>query len=88
MERDAIVTLQTVDGSAVSQRMEPDYQSLSVQLTFTSSMTEICCNVIIINDVFHEDLENLTVKLTTVDPDVMLSSDNNMGNITILDEEG
>ena len=86
LERNAVVTLQTMDGSAVSQGTEPDYQSLSVQLTFTPSMTEICQNVIIINDEFYEDPEDLTVRLTTEDPDVMLMPD--MGTITILDEEG
>ena len=86
LERDAVVTLQTVEGTAVSQGAEPDYQSLSVQLTFTPSMTEICRNVIIINDVFYEDPENLDVQLTTVDPAVDLIPD--MGTITILDEEG
>ena len=85
-ERDTMVTLQTVDDSAFSQGPEPDYQSLSVQLTFTPNMTEICNNVIIINDIFYEDPENLDVQLTTVDPDVTLRPD--MGTITILDEEG
>ena len=86
LERDAIVTLQTVDVTAVSQGTEPDYQSLSVQLTFTPNMIEICSNVSIINDVFYEDSENLDVQLTTVDPDVILMPDR--GTITILDEEG
>ena len=88
LERDAVVSLQTRDGSAVSQGAEPDYQTLSVQLTFTPSMTEnlMCRNVTILNDVFYEDPENLTVVLTTVDPDVTLTPDE--GTITILDEDG
>ena len=86
LERNAIVTLQTMDGSAVSQGTEPDYQSLTVQLTFMPSMLEICRNVIIINDVFYEDPEQLTVGLTTDDVFVDLMPDE--GTITILDEEG
>ena len=86
LERDAIVTLQTMDGTAVSQGAEPDYQSLTVQLTFTPSMTEICQNVMIINDDYYEDPEDLTVRLTTVDPAVTLMPD--MGTITIVDDEG
>ena len=86
LERNAVVTLQTMDGSAVSQGTEPDYQSLSVQLIFMPSMTEICQNVIITNDEFYEDPEDLTVRLTTVDPDVILIPD--VGTITIVDEEG
>ena len=86
LERNAVVTLQTMDDSAVSQGTELDYQSLTVQLTFTPNMTEICRNVILINDVFYEDPEQLTVRLTTVDPDVVFMPDE--GTITILDKEG
>ena len=86
LERDAVVTLQTRDGSAVSQGAEPDYQTLSIQLTFTPSMIVMCRNITILNDVFYEDPENLTVVLTTVDPDVTLTPDE--GTITILDEDG
>jgi hypothetical protein len=74
-----------MDGTAVSQGAEPDYQSLSVQLTFTPSMTEICQNVMITNDDNYEDPEDLTVWLTTADPFVILDPD--MGNITIVDDE-
>ena len=88
LEREAIVILQTMDRNAVSQGTEPDYRSLSVQLTFTPSMTEICRNVTIINDVFYEIPEDLNVQLTTVDPDITLDPDNIMGTITIQDEEG
>ena len=80
------MTLQTMDDSAVSQGTELDYQSLTVQLTFTPNMTEICRNVVLINDVFYEDPEQLTVRLTTVDPDVVFMPDE--GTITILDKEG
>jgi hypothetical protein len=86
LERNVILTLQTIDSTAVSQGAEPDYQSLSVQLTFTPSMTEICQNVMITNDDNYEDPEDLTVWLTTVDPDVILDPD--MGTITIVDGEG
>ena len=86
LERNAVVTLQTMDDSAVSQGTELDYQSLTVQLTFTPNMTEICRNVVLINDVFYEDPEQLTVRLTTVDPDVVFMPDE--GTITILDKEG
>ena len=86
LERNAIVTLLTMDGTALSQGAEPDYVSLSVELTFTPSMTEICQNVMITNDDYYEDPEDLTVRLTTVDPDVTLMPD--MGTITIVDDEG
>ena len=86
LERDAVVTFRTVEGTAVSQGVEPDYQALTVQLTFTSSMTEICRDITIINDVFYEDPENFNVILTTVDPDVILNPDT--GTITVLDEDG
>ena len=86
LERDAVVTLQTVDGSAVSLGTERDYQSLSVQLTFTSSMSEICRNVTINNDIFYEDPENFDVILTTTDDDVTLIPDT--GTVTINDEDG
>lgn len=86
LERDAVVTLRSIDGSAVSQGIERDYQSLSVQLTFTSSMNEICRNVTINNDVFYEDAESFTVMLTTTDEDVTLTPDT--GTVTILDEDG
>ena len=86
LERDAIVTLQTADDTAVSQGTERDYQSLTEQLTFTSSMSEICRNVMINNDGFYEDPENFDVILTTTDGDVMLDQDR--GVITILDEDG
>ena len=46
----------------------------------------MCRNVTILNDMFYEDPENLTVVLTTVDPDVTLTPDE--GTITILDEDG
>lgn len=85
LERNAVVTLQTRDGTALSQGPEPDYESLSVQLVFTPSMTEICQNVAIINDEFYEDPEDLTVRLTTEDEDVDLVPDT--GTITILDDE-
>jgi hypothetical protein len=74
-----------MDGTAVSQGAEPDYQSLSVQLTFTPSMTEICQNVMITNDEYYEDPEDLTVRLTTADPFVTLDPD--MGTIIIVDDE-
>ena len=86
LERTAVVTLQTMDGTAISQGTEPDFQSLSVDLTFTPTMTELCRNVIINNDMFYEDPENLTVRLTTDDVDVTLDPD--VGTITILDEDG
>ena len=83
LERNAIVTLQTMDGTALSPG---DYQSLTVELTFTPSMTEICQNVMITNDNNYEDPEDLTVGLTTIDPAVTLMPD--MGTITIVDDEG
>ena len=82
LERNAIVTLQTMDGTALSPG---DYQSLTVELTFTPSMTEICRNVMITNDNNYEDPEDLTVGLTTIDPAVTLMPD--MGTITIVDDE-
>ena len=86
LERNAVVTLQTMDGSALSQGTEPDYQSLTVQLTFTPNITIICQSIIIINDTFYENSEDFNVRLTTVDPDVNLIPDT--GAITILDEDG
>ena len=86
LEREVEVTLHSVDGSAVSQGIEPDYQALTAQLTFTSTMSEICHNITIINDVFYEDSENFSVLLTTGDPGVVVNPD--MGTITILDEDG
>ena len=85
LERNAVVTLQTMDGTALSQGAEPDYEPLTVQLTFTPSMTEICQNVAIVNDVYYEDPEDLTVGLTTDEPNVMLMPDT--GTITIVDDE-
>ena len=85
LERNAVVTLQTMDSTALSQGAEPDYESLTVQLTFTPSMTEICRNVVIVNDVYYEDPEDLTVGLTTDEPNVMLMPDT--GTITIVDDE-
>ena len=85
LERNAVVTLQTMDGTALSQGAEPDYEPLTVQLTFTPSMTEICRNVVIVNDVYYEDPEDLTVGLTTDEPNVMLMPDT--GTITIVDDE-
>ena len=86
LERNAIVTLETVDVSAVSQGAELDYQTLSVMLTFTDSMTTICRNVTIVNNDFYEDPESFNVRLTTLDPDVTLDPD--MGTVTILDDDG
>ena len=85
LERNAIVTLQTMDGTAVFHAIESDYVSLSVELTFTPSMTEICQNIMITNDNSFEDPEDLTVQLTTVDPAINLIP--NMGTITIVDDE-
>ena len=86
VERNSVVTLQTMDGTALSQGAEPDYEPLTAQLTFTPSMTEICRNVVIVNDVYYEDPEDLTVGLTTLDTAVLLTPD--MGTVTIMDEEG
>ena len=86
LETDAVVTLQTMHGSAVSWEAEPDYQILSIQLTFTPRMIEMCCNVTILNDMFYEDPEDLTVVLTTDEPYLTLMPD--VGTITILDEDG
>ena len=86
LERNTVVTLQTMDGSALSQGTERDYESLTVQLTFTPNITIICQNIIIINDTFYENREDFNVRLTTVDPDVNLIPDT--GTVTILDEEG
>ena len=87
VERNAVVTLQTMDGTALSQGTEPDYEPLTVQLTFTPSMTEICRNVVIVNDVYYESDENFTLQLSTVDPDIELILSNNKGIITIKDDE-
>ena len=86
LEREAEVILQTVEGSAVSQGIEPDYQALTARLTFTSTITKICRNITIINDVFYEDQESFSVRLTTEDPDVAVDPDT--GTITILDRDG
>ena len=86
LERDAVVILQTEDGSAVSQgAAEPDFESLSVELTFTPSINELCSNVTIINNQLYEDPETFDVSLITTDQDVTLSPD--MGTVTILDED-
>lgn len=86
LEKDVNVTLLTVEGTAVSHGTEPDFESLSMQLTFTSATTDICHKIIIINDAFYENSEDLTVWLSTNDPDANLEPDS--GTITILDEEG
>ena len=88
VERNAIVTLQTMDGTALSQGAEPDYEPLTVQLIFTPNMTEICRNVVIVNDVYYESDENFILQLSTVDPDIELILSNNKGMITIKDDEG
>ena len=85
LERNAVVTLETIDGSAVSQGAELDYQTLSVQLTFTDTMSRVCRNVTIVNNNFYEDPENFDVRLTTLDEDVDLNPD--MGTVTILDDD-
>ena len=85
LERDAILTLQTVDGSAVSQGPEPDYQSLSVQLTFTPSMTEICHNVIIIDDSITENSKLFAGLLSSIDSAVILAPDT--ASVEILDND-
>ena len=88
VERNAVVTLQSMDGTALSQGAEPDYEPLTIQLTFTPSMTEICRNVVIVNDVYYESDENFILQLSTVDPDIELILSNNKGIITIKDDEG
>ena len=86
LEREAEVTLQTADGSAVSQGIESDYRALTARLIFTSSMTEICRNITIINDMYYEDPESFNVLLTSDDPCVDVNPD--MRTVTILDEDG
>ena len=83
LERETGVTLQTMDGSAVSQGIESDYQALTAQLTFTSSTTIVCRNITIINDVFYEDPETFNVQLTTC-----VDVNRDSGTITIVDGDG
>ena len=88
LERDAIVTMQTVELSndqsqhAISNE---DYIPRSVQLTFTPNMTAACLNVTVMNDSFYERNETFNVTLTTLDVGIIINP--GLITITILDDE-
>ena len=86
LERDAIVTVQTVQVFSDHEFPHEDYQPLSVQLTFTPNMTETCLNITTTDDTVYESQENFSVTLTTMDVGITINP--GVLTITILDDDG
>ncbi|XP_064387674.1 uncharacterized protein LOC135335909 isoform X6 [Halichondria panicea] len=83
LERDAIVTLSTADGSAIAPG---DYSPLSVMLLmFNAGTTRACANLITETDQVVEGLETLELRLTTDDSAVILNPDTS--NVKIVDTD-
>ena len=63
-----------------------DYGAITVQLTFSATVSRACGIVTIVNDDEFEVDESFDVTLTTTDGDVTLDPDS--GTVTIIDEDG
>ncbi|MGI9249593.1 MAG: Calx-beta domain-containing protein, partial [Pseudohongiellaceae bacterium] len=85
MNMTATVDYATAEGTAVSGGTEPDFQSLNGTLTFADMETEKTFNLIVINDVFYEVPEQLTLSLSN--PTGLSLGTATMATITLIDEE-
>ena len=63
-----------------------DYDAISVDLTFSSTVSRSCVNVIINDDNFPESREEIRFTLTTIDVEVTLNR--TQGIIEIIDPDG
>ena len=88
LDRDAVVLLQSNDGSALSE--EGDYVSFSQELTFTSGSSVgsvVSVMVVIGNDRLVEDREYFTVNVSSSDPIVVVDGDRDVARVYIEDDE-
>jgi len=79
--RDVVVTLQTLDGTAMGGM---DFLNMSIDLTFKASSPSQTVMVPIVNDTVPEDLEYFILSLMSNDPAVTLNPVT--ASINILDD--